>query len=216
MHYQWTPSSAVDNDTIENPYFTGNSTVHLDVSVTDSNGITLTDTVHVTVHTSPLINSWQTYDACISCSNGRIELTSVSASSNYVFTITPNPGATIVEDTISNLPAGIYTVCIRDINCKTCITDTIFESNVSISKINPADFILYPNPLTNSAELIIPDNYEKLNLEWSDRTGKIVRIDNLKRGKNIISKNSLSEGIYFLTLKSNDKVEGRIKLIITK
>jgi hypothetical protein len=218
LHYLWSPSSAVSNDTIESPYLIADTSTTLTISVSDSIGNMGVTTVVATVNPIPYISSIQSFPACIGCSNGMFVFTISGGTGMSIYGIIPFViGAVYDDDTISGLPAGIYTICPRDENfCRSCITDTIFESNVIINEAFKDPIRIFPNPFTSSVEIQVPRNSGEVVLEWFDPLGKCLRVDQLFSGNNVLQKDNLPGGSYFGILTSNGNIIGRFKIMIVE
>jgi hypothetical protein len=177
LHYQWSPSVAVSNDTIENTNIIADTATLLTVTVTDAVANSVTGTIYVNVNQPPSILSVQETTACISCSNGMFALT-VSAGSApiYYYTITPSAGAVITGDSIGHLAAGIYTICAHDFNgCSVCVTDTMHESGISVAEMENISARVFPNPSTGNITIVPGGQNHVVTVMIEDSFGRNVR-----------------------------------------
>ena len=108
------------------------------VTATDINACSITTVVCITQPSAPLAISISSVDS-VSCNggcDGEVELSHTGGTGIVNYTINPlnNPpcgNAVIINNTISNLPNGIYTVIGTDANgCTSTIAVTIFEPNL--------------------------------------------------------------------------------------
>ncbi|MCB9186054.1 MAG: PKD domain-containing protein [Flavobacteriales bacterium] len=65
LNYGWLPASGLDDASIANPTFSGNSTTTFTVTGTDANGCSSTDDVEVTVFPLPVADFAQPADVCL-------------------------------------------------------------------------------------------------------------------------------------------------------
>jgi hypothetical protein len=91
--------------------------------------------------------------------------------------------------------------------------DTATTHNSIKKKITGEKIILYPNPVSRS--ISISGLYENSTLILTDISGRNVFSAKIRSGQNIISLNSLNNGIYLYNIySSNTKYSG--KLIIQR
>ncbi|MCB0402471.1 MAG: hypothetical protein KDD41_10335, partial [Flavobacteriales bacterium] len=158
--YSWTPSAAVNNDTLQNPLAMGNQTTTYVVTVTNPNGgCTSTDSITVYVNCGdcyPAIPTW-TNVTCNGGSNGMIIATPnfTPNSSVQIITFIDSLTGTILQvsdtlnpgdsDTLIGIPAGTYIISSWDSVMGGCVEDTIITitepSPVQISSITPDNIV---------------------------------------------------------------------------
>ena len=216
LHYQWSPSTAVNSDTNECPNFIADSSTALLVMVSDNIGNSGIATIFADVSPLPYLSSIQSIPTCIGCSTGVFILTMAGGTGNVYYNINPRVmGASYGVDTISGLPEGIYTICLYDSrNCSSCIIDTIFSTNVKIVEIPTGQIKLFPNPFNSMVEIQLPRIDDKTYLDWYDQLGKNVRKDELFSGNNTLMKNNLLTGCYTGILRSGERIISRIKIMV--
>jgi gliding motility-associated-like protein len=136
-NYSWTPSTSLDNDTLQNPTASPSSTTTYIVTVTDPNGgCTSTDsvTLYVECGTCYPVAPTVTNVTCKDGTDGMISvvpnfvfasevqtLTWTDSISGAVLQVTPNLTAGMT-DTLFNLSAGAYTISMQDTSG--CVADT--------------------------------------------------------------------------------------------
>jgi len=170
-NYSWTPSISLDDDTIQNPIGSPQTTTTYVVTVTDPNGgCSTTDSVTVFVQCGtcyPVVPA-VTNVTCKDGSDGSIivtpnfvfasevqTLTWTDSISGAVLQVTPN--LTVgMTDSLNNLPAGAYTISMQDTSG--CIADTTIwitePDSVSIATITSDDFICIGGSMQISATAI--------------------------------------------------------------
>lgn len=94
------------------------------------------------------------------------------------------------------------------------VTDGVFKltgplGNASFE--NTSKFIVYPNP-ANNIITIASSGIESYKLSVADLTGKVLIEKSLNGIENTLDISSLSNGVYFFTLNSGDKIE-TVKII---
>jgi hypothetical protein len=101
---------------------------------------------------------------------------------------------------ITNQNSENYTVRVQNVAA-------IPTSNV------PTDFRLYPNPASYEIN-IEAGNFSGLDIQITDILGRAIYAAVLQPGGQVINTSALSSGMYFVTLKENDKVVFKKKIII--
>jgi hypothetical protein len=157
--YSWSPPASVTNDSILCSTTYLDSSLALTVTVTDSAGTSAMHTIYALMYPLPYFISFNRFPACIGCNNGMFVFTTGGGTGFITYSINPTiPGAVYDNDTISGLPAGIYSICLRDQqSCSVCLTDTIFENGVFVREFNNLEVSFYPNPFTSVIRMRIPE-----------------------------------------------------------
>ena len=164
--------------------------------------------------TSDLISAVSTSrnTSCTGCDDGIIHLSVSNNGSPYNLSISPSAGI-ISGDSITNLPPGIYEVCVTDNTpCTFCQTDTILEDPTGIDFENANGFSLFPNPthsnftITQTANILQSQIYTLENI-----LGEIILSGNLIEEFKTIDLSTFQNGIYFLRL--NGKFREGFKVI---
>ncbi len=158
---------------------------------------------------STTLSAYSEGTTCIACDNGKIHLNIQSNFSTYSVSITPVAGI-ISGDSISDLPPGIYEICVTDsLGCTICVVETVLEDPTGIASFQSENLKFYPNPVLD--ELIISCNqlcYGEYFI--SDLMGKVLLRGVLSGFKNAVDFRGLSTGVYFLTFQNVNKVTFKI------
>ena len=217
LSFNWSPSSGLSSDTVENPYLFAASTTTYSITVTDINANSKSAGLTINVFKSTeILNIQSNNTSCIGCNDGKF-IINTNDTSFYYITLHPNPGATILNDTIFNLPPGIYTICVRNLNdCVNCVVDTIFDDITFVKEYSNEKINLYPNPFTSSTELYINYLGENMVLKVMDSFGRLIKTIKIDSAVTTISGNDLSPGTYFGILQSGNSIVARLKLVYIK
>lgn len=168
--------------TVSNPWtINGDTAIQVNLAA-GAYPLTLTDANNCVVNNQFIIfpstysvSLSNTPTTCIACNNGSIEVMPTNGLAPYSITHTPALGS-LNGNTIENLPAGQYIVCVTDAgNCQVCVTDTIFEDPTYIHNQDTPAFIVYPNP--SSGTITIQSNLfrtEECSIKFFDLQGKVV------------------------------------------
>ena len=178
--------------------------------VTDANGCTVCQSATVLEPAEIQVFENVTDASCPSCCDGEIVLFPSGGSPPYWYQFTPSGSS-------NNLCPDTYNWCVTDVNgCSTC--DTVVVSfPTSIQSIDfIVDFSIYPNPNDRNFTLSHNLSNENYNIEIIDLMGKVVHHQLIKTKNNLtsINTNQLSNGIYFITISSNDAIEKIVKKLV--
>jgi hypothetical protein len=162
------------------------------------------------------LNTTVNNTTCIGCDNGEIILNASGYNNFYSASITPN--FPITGDTIINLPAGIYDVCITDsLNCNLCVSDTVFEDPTFVSSFSTKKINIYPNPVSQIGAIIFQFPLTDTELCFFTESGKKLKIDYRAEGtKLIFDTGNLPNGIYFVQILQQNKLTDTLKFIVEK
>lgn len=75
---------------------------------------------------------------------------------------------------------------------------------------------IFPNPVENSLTLTVETISSNMSFSIYDSGGKLIRQENLISAQTIISLSEISNGIYFLKIKNNEKELKSFKVIKNK
>lgn len=151
---------------------------------------------------------------CIGCANGVITF-SAGSTSSYFISINP-PSGNILNDSIVNLIAGVYEVCLNDSNgCSSCEIVTILDDPTSVLQMEFNNFSIFPNPITDYVT-VLANSIENSILEISDVSGRVLLIADINSEKTIIPINELNEGVYIATIRKNFTEVYRSKIAVVK
>jgi hypothetical protein len=109
--------------------------------------------------------------------------------------------------------SGSYAVEITLNNCKD--TSGCYEVNIIdvIHNTLGAGLILAPNPTAGLITIILPEAYDKTDIELTDQNGKSV----MRKSYNLQKEVSLSldepAGLYFITIRNNRNQNAVVKII---
>lgn len=171
------------------------------VTITDANGCHNVNTASVT-DASAVSVTFTTVDPTNGNSNGSV--TANPAGGNSPYTYSWSNGSTTA--TISNVPAGSYTVTVTDAqNCVKVATVTLGQ--VGINELGSfVSISMFPNPasqlVTLSVELAKAEN---LNMEIYDNIGQKVwskELNGVQSGTEQINIAHFAQGIYFVKLST--------------
>ena len=83
--------------------------------------------------------------------------------------------------------------------------------------LNQLDLTIYPNPAIYNVNIISQEIIEKLYIDITDMTGKIIQSEQISDFQtHRINCESWSNGIYFISIRDNNLKSKTIKLIISK
>src|SRR6185436_3276751 len=186
------------------------------VIITDANGCSATNANAFEVNQPPalLVSSSMQDPSCTGCSDGFIDINISGGTVPYVISWTPANG-NLSNDSIINLPGGIYVVTVTDANgCATTFIDTLTEPT-GIQNYNAVsnDLVtLYPNPAASTLTVKIKESADLNNavLSISDISGRKVRTITVGEGQKIIylKLSDMEAGVYFLNILKEDGNSG--------
>ena len=185
----WTNATggiAVPSDDITDATPTTSGTYYL--TVTNSGGCSVMDSVDVTLNATPTADATNTNNVLIAtptgmtyqwidCGNGNIEIT----------------GET--NETFAPTVAGSYAVIVTDNGCPD--TSACIEANVGIDELFANNVSLHPNP--KSGEIFISFEGEEAKVEILNAAGAIVRTISTQPGQ-MIEVKDLTSGVYYFNI----------------
>ena len=135
-NYSWSPAAVLNNNTLQNPIATIDTTTKFYLTMSNGTGCNAVDSVTITINKNPVVKTLT--DTSI-CKNASLVLTTTGASSyNW------SPGIYVSDSTIASpqyIDTGSHTLMVTGIGLNGCMaTDTI---NVQVK--TPATFINPPN-----------------------------------------------------------------------
>ena len=207
LHFQWTPINAVDNDTIENPYFVADTSSLLTVTVIDAAANSVMDSIFLKVNQPPSILSVQAIASCIGCNNGMFVMNVTNGGTPlYYYSLTPSVGIIPLTDTIMGLAPGVYTICLYDRNrCSVCIVDTILDENMLVSETNKELIKISPNPTTGHLIIDLPNLSALTEVVITNTYGQEVNRIKCSNTFKLEMEIKGESGIYFVKVLSGDK-----------
>ncbi len=170
------------------------------------------DSVNFTVRSELILQvDSATATTCIGCSNGIIYFSIEGAAGQILLSANPAAG-TFSNDSLYNLPAGTYEVCVEDADgCMACDTITVLEDPSSVSSLTKAvlDIIVYPNPASGLVNILLKNSkgteikVRLLDVEGREQSIRILKMQNMTQGteislslENIIAGNYILEVVY--------------------
>jgi subtilisin-like proprotein convertase family protein len=205
--------------TTENNYNLSAGTYTL-IATDDNDGCSVSETYTINNNILFTASGLVSNETCPNCNNGSIDVTIAENTPDAPYVFSWSNGAN-TED-IANIGAGTYSVTITsNSGCISTLTFTVINDNstVGISEKTKNDFLkLYPNPTTNLVNIIYNVNTsDNFIIEVIDLQGKIIFSKDLinKNGQLQVDVSKLSDGIYFVNLKTNNNIK-TVKLIVSK
>ena len=141
--------------------------------------ISVDGTVTVSGNTLTAVQTGATYQ-WIDCGNGNAPISGATAQ-----TFTPAVN-------------GTYAVVITRNGC-TETSDCILVTTVGIEKLDQNNWNVYPNPVSEQLN-VTTERAEMIQI--TDVSGKVVTVEQLKTGHNIIDVNNFAPGVYFIQSKT--------------
>ena len=131
INYSWAPASGLSCTNCQNPVVTPSVSSAYYVTVSDGNGCTETDTVHVALDDINLTTSSQPA-GCSGANGGSATALPTAGYPPYSYSWSTTPVQT--SSTANGLPVGTYTVTLTDAKgCTTTATETILQVSSPIS-----------------------------------------------------------------------------------
>ncbi len=146
--------------------------------------------------------------------NGSIVLNSI-AGGTMPYTYEWNTGS--MEDSISNLASGTYTVTITDEqNCTTFQEFDVFLMSGTTQAEGLSNLRIYPNPATDWVHFMLPVTNGSCHLEVADASGKIIVSQVLPKQESVYNLNikDLESGAYTMIIKVNSQISQIGKFLV--
>ncbi len=204
-----------------NPVFGPSETDAWGLSIGDLNGDGSKDFIVSNGHNNN-IQILFNRSAVISPSNSPLNYTSFCGTSGVLYTSSGgnsynwNPGGS-TTDSLAVTTSGIYSVTVTSENGSCISTNTaqvVFTNCTSIQQFinNNEQINIYPNP-NNGSFFIEPSSTTKQVMQVYDVNGKPVLSQTIN-GKTTIDASALNEGVYNISLQSNDGVINKRLVIV--
>ena len=170
---------------------------------------TFTQTISVVNNNLNVVPSF-TNSSCNTCSTGIISVSVTGGTAPFTYTWQPQGGHSSIA---SNLPAGCYTLSLRDANgCASFITSCIsFFTGLFSREVNQDSPIVYPNPAHGSLNIDYPDHTFDYFIYSAD--GRLISSRKNNFQKVSISLSEFPKGIYTIQVLS-EKNNTSQKIII--
>ncbi len=202
-NFNWTPSNGVLDSITGVICFITDISQKYYVSMSDSNGCAVSDSIEIIVNPSPTANVTVTDDSVFTANDGFDSYqwyfygTAISGETDSVY--------------IADAP-GIYTVAVSNSFGCTTVSDMIHYNNAGISDYENI-FSIYPNPSAGIL-FINADIKENVLIEMLNLQGQLVfSTEVFIDGHTAFDVSHLAKSFYFLRIKYDKKMEVR-KIII--
>lgn len=177
------------------------------------------DSAFVSFNIAPNLRFTQSlqHTSCSACADGSINVMLSGGTPPYNYSWTPAFGIQN-GDTITNLPAGIYTVCVSDsLGCMLCFTDTILDNPLSVQSIKNSSAAFLVNYQMDFNSIAVKSSFvdEPANylFTFTDMLGKKLSETPLKHSLTQIPI-TVSHGLYLYYITRNGIQIKSGKLII--
>ncbi|WNJ18919.1 T9SS type A sorting domain-containing protein [Pontibacter sp. G13] len=198
--FAWSPSTGLDDAAIANPTMITPTAGTYSVLATDLCGAFASDQVTVTLADAPMVAVSGVWNSATNTGSAAAAVTGGTPP----FTYNWNTGAT--TQAVSNLPAGFYTVSVRDANGCETVGEIIINESTSINAklAGITHFSAYPNPAQDQFTLELElDRMQQVQVSLMDLKGRQVfgRVfSNVQNLNEIIELGHVSAGLYLLNI----------------
>ncbi len=176
------------------------------LTVTGANGCASSISQLIKVNSSPAVPVIQ--------QNGSLLASTASQGNQWYLNGNPINGAT--SQYFTPIQSGFYQVILNGIDGCSSASNIINYTYTGIDDFNTQNqsLTIYPNPATGTFK-VETNSTEKQLLQIFDITGKLMLFQNLLSGKSTIEGSSLSQGVYNVSITSNEGVSNK-RLVIIK
>jgi hypothetical protein len=152
--------------------------------------------------------------SCPGCTDGSLVISSSGGSAPYTVSYHPAQGV-LTGNTIHDLSAGIYTVCITDKEgCSSCVTDTVIENPQGIGSLTHNGLLtVYPNPFSSFIDVDVRGS-EGGKITVSDIAGSVIKRQPVIHSNCRLDFTALGDGVYLLKYVNDKGVVTGIKKLI--
>ncbi|MBP9221112.1 MAG: T9SS type A sorting domain-containing protein [Chitinophagales bacterium] len=186
--YLWTPSTYLDNPTIDAPTCNPSVSIEYIVYVTDINGCVGSDTVSVIVNPTPTIIASDDISIC----RGDTITLSVSGGVSYTWMPTPVPGCGTC-DSIDVSPGETTNYVVQGVDANGCIGSDMVLVTVdicnAIENTLAQQIHIYPNPASNYLNIKLPDELINADIILYNILGEIIPIQMERNNSGLININ---------------------------
>jgi hypothetical protein len=110
---------------------------------------------------------------------------------------------------------GDYAVIITDVNNCSDTSQCVTTNDVSITNYDKNDFIVYPNPTSNTIYIESNETTALSSVSILDSKGAVIKSSQLKSTITSIDLSDVENGIYFVQINSDDNTIVR-KVVVQK
>ena len=180
------------------------------VTATDAHGCSVIMGFTITEPAVPMIVNGTVTDVT-TINNGSIDITVTGGVGEYSYVWSNNA---TTED-ISGVGIGIYTVVVTDDNGCSASSTFVVTSSAGISTIETSNDVIsiYPNP-ANDFVVIDANGFNINKVEVLDVLGQITFTTDVQGSKVQINTSSLEQGVYFVRIQSEGRIETKRLRII--
>ncbi len=138
--------------------------------------------------------------------DGTINLSVSGGTSAYSYAWTGPSGFTSVQEDLTGLTSGTYTVVVTDANGCTATTTITVGSQVGLSEITPNhDITVYPNPNNGSFFVYSMNTFgDNAGLNLYSAEGRLVGMYSLKGVQTLHVQEKLAAGVYIIEVTGQD------------
>jgi len=199
--YNWTPGTDIDSTNIANPTATLSSSTTFILTITDSLGCTMSDSITIHVFPLPIVNLSQSGDTLLATGG----FAQYEWYLNGILDTTTNTGQLIISN------QGNWQLWVTDSNgcsdSSNLITISGIKSNL-IQKIS-----LYPNPANEQLYYNIGTSSALINIKLYDLSGKIIATFQKTKPNGKLDVSNIPEGMYLLIFRDATSIRS-VPLVI--
>jgi choice-of-anchor B domain-containing protein len=169
------------------------------VTVTASHSGSVTTSIRTITVTALASVVTATNPACVSCTNGKANVTPAGGLPPYSFTWMPSGGNNALA---TGLAAGCYTVTIRDSGgCEGSASRCLVASTANIDELTDNPLQVFPNPATGFISVVAPPGGTRYSVY--NTLGSVVMSGDVHTGMNTLDVTALAKGLYVISVEAN-------------
>ncbi len=185
------------------------------IQITDDDGCIYVDSFEIKNKEELFIYANPNYTTCTGCTDGSINISISGGTAPFQYSFQPSSGA-ITSNTILNLAANIYTVCVTDNNgCTACTQSTVIDNPTGVYEIPSTWIFIMPNPFSDKTIITIQNNFTPREMIIYNPSGMIVMKRKLNALKSELDATDFIPGIYFLKITGADNISVVRKIVVT-
>jgi len=199
FEYQWTPTTGLSNPEIQNPVATPTETTTYTVTVDDGNS-SISDDVTITVNPTP--------ETPVITEDDDHLISSASEGNQWYDSDGPIAGATD-QTYYPTATDDYYVIVTNSFDCVSEPSNVIYFVITGIKEFSgSSDIRIFPNPTTGECTVEFYGNYGMSEIRIINIMNEVVfeSLAEIITGKSLnIDLNNISEGVYFLKIKTTEK-----------